>query len=170
MAATARSGPPGPPAEIVVGDVTVGTQPALELTRIARGVYRADLQLPRGDPGPPGPAANQLTGTAGHDISGHRIVTPGPTGDLIYAQPENPDGPLLLTTSAALQGDLITVAAIGPVDEPSWRWTPGQAIYLGPNGTLTAHPAQTGSITRFATATDTTSIFIHPQVPIVLTA
>lgn len=154
------------------------------------GVEQIEVSIggPKGDPGPPGPRgpagpAGTGTGTgqatetvvlnaiAGQVLSGHRVVV-NDAGTLVYADPTNPVHSALvplLTTAAAGAGDVIQVLAMGPLEESTWTWAPGQHLFVGANGVLTATAPTSGVWMRVVgSTTDATHIYFDPQPPIVL--
>lgn len=125
-----------------------------------------------GPPGPPGPsgATIEVAGTAGVDLSGHRLVLSGTDGLLVYADPSDPahiGRRVLLTTGAIMAGDDGSVVGEGEVTEPTWAWTPGAALFLGPNGTLvTAPPVGAAFWVEVGAALGATRIYFDPRTPI----
>lgn len=113
------------------------------------------------------------TYTAGENLSGQRMVVMDSVRNLVYADNATPAHTNIvfgLTKTAALLGDQVEVLREGEIFEPSWTWTTGGAIYLGPNGTLIqsapVSPAVFSLIVGWATAPD--RMFVSVGVPIVL--
>jgi hypothetical protein len=52
--------------------------------------------------------------------------------------------------------------------EPSWDWTPGLPLYVGPDGILVQSPPASGFIREIGLAVSPTSIVIRHMVPITL--
>ncbi len=112
------------------------------------------------------------TYTAGTALSGHRAVVLDESYNLQYASNLNlADAHRVfgITKSAAAQGAPVEVIHDGEVQEPSWSWTVGGAIYLGSDGTLVqSEPAQPALFllqVGFATAID--RMFLSIGVPII---
>jgi hypothetical protein len=107
-------------------------------------------------------ALQTVTLPAAHDLSGHRAVVATATG-AAYAQPDTPehqDAVLGITTGAALAGQTATIQAAGEMTEPSWSWTPGLPIFVGPGGLLTQAPPSTGWVQIIALAVAQSRIII----------
>lgn len=113
-----------------------------------------------------------LTKTAGSTLSGHVLVSPTSGTAVDLADPTDLAGidlPIWMTIGAASVGTPASVLVFGPFVEPSWSWTPGSALYLGPSGTLTAVvPTAPGSVwlRKVATAISATAIQFDPSPPI----
>lgn len=113
-------------------------------------------------------------GVAAVALSGHRVVTPQPDGQLNYASNDNLAhlaAPLWITYGAASPGALVDVLLTGVMIEPSWSWTPGP-VYLGVNGLLTQiPPAAPGALflAQVGTATSPTSLFVDRAPSIKIT-
>lgn len=104
-----------------------------------------DFVLDFGDtPSPPSGSTTTIVvnGTAAADLSGHRVVTPRDDGTFEYADNTTTgvERPLFLTTGAIMTGASADVVSFGYVTEPTWSWTPGEALYLGTNGFMTQTP------------------------------
>jgi hypothetical protein len=111
--------------------------------------------------------AHRFLMTAGVTLSGHRAVI-SDNGIATYASQNNPahDGKLAgITMGAALEGDTVTVHALGLLTEPTWSFTPG-AIWLGENGVITQTKPVTGLLWRLGTALTPTTILWKPDLPI----
>lgn len=65
-------------------------------------------------------------------------------------------------------GGQVTVQTYGPMEEPSWTWTPDAPIFVGLAGALTQTRPTSGFVLEIATALSATMIFIDPKPPIVL--
>ena len=103
------------------------------------------------------------TAVAGATLSGHRIVTRRSNGKVTYAS--NADltdvnAPMWLTIASAVLDAPVPVLLFGDVEEPSWSWTPGAAIYLTAAGALTqvVPIAPAAFLVQVGYATGTTSI------------
>jgi hypothetical protein len=123
---------------------------------------------PSGSPTVPSGVENFM---AGQTLSGHRVVRSNASGNAIYADRSDAGSQHVLgvTLGAAIAGDTVQVRRHGSIEEPSWSWTPNEAIFLGDNGVLTqAYPGGPVSlIVGFATTA--TSMFVAPREPIILT-
>jgi hypothetical protein len=122
-------------------------------------------------PGPQGGTAEVgvLDVVAGATISGHRAVKPLSSGKVSYASNTTPgdiDLPIWLTLSAAVLDAPLAVVTFGEVSEPSWSWTPGEAIFLSTNGMLTQTPPSSGFLLQVAAAIQATVLFWEPKVPV----
>lgn len=123
----------------------------------------------QGPPGPPGSSLVTSTGLAGQILSGHRIVVPTDDG-FFYADPLNPDHayrPMFMTLNACLEGDEITVLALGSTYEPTWAWDLG-LVYLGTGGQLVQTTGAWAFYRVLAMAEGPDRIMYDPQPPIVL--
>jgi len=118
-------------------------------------------------------AAVTFAKTAFATLSGHRIVSPRSDGTVEYADnatSTHANRPFWMTSGAATSGAAVTVVAYGEITEPSWSWTPGAAVYLATNGTLTqTAPVAPAFLLQVGTAQAPTVMFIDPQRPIFLT-
>ena len=119
--------------------------------------------------GPPGPAGRaSFSCTASIALSGHRFVAAAPDGHVRYPDIDDPEDAFLLvglTLGAALAGAPIEVQAAGPVEEPSWTWSPGP-IFVGPAGVLTQSRPGGAWLRQIATAIAPTRILLadYPSV------
>jgi len=117
----------------------------------------------QGPPGPPGSGGAQtIEIVAAHTISGHRVVVATPAG-AVYAHPDDPthaDAVLGITIGAAVAGDTATVLCAGEIIEPSWAWTPGQALFCTANGHLSTTPPSSGWSQIVAVAVASTRILL----------
>lgn len=131
-------------------------------------------------PGPPG-AAGAGAGSveaekiADGPISGHRAVRPSGELTVVYASSSDPadlEQPVWIALNSAADGAPVVVLMFGEHTEPTWAWMPGEAIYLGPNGTLTqAPPTLAGGaafLLEIARAVTATRIHMDVKMPIVL--
>jgi hypothetical protein len=69
---------------------------------------------------------------------------------------------------AALEGDSVTIQALGLITEPSWQWIPGP-LWLGSNGVITQTIPVTGMQWRLGTALTATTVLWEPDMPIIQT-
>lgn len=128
-----------------------------------------------GPPGPPGPAGPSGTPVvireAAAALGGHRVVKPVPGNQVNYASsavPSDGDQILGITQSAANEGDDVAVQVVGEMNEGSWNWTTGGAIYCGVNGVLTQVPPTVGFLCRVAKAISPTSILVNVEEAFIL--
>lgn len=116
--------------------------------------------------------AVRLTLTAGATLSGHRVVKVDASGNAVYADnTTSGDGykALGITTGAANIGLPVEVQTSGELEEPTWSWTPGDTIYLGVTGLLTAVlPTSPVTLLVVAKAITATKILVEVGEPLVL--
>lgn len=129
-----------------------------------------------GPQGPAGPAASSLvTVTASTAIGGHRAVHIQADGTATYADATNLAHTWTavgVTTGAAAAGAPLDVQVFGPLDEPTWTWTPGGPVFLGLTGLLTQTPpaVPAAAFQRvLGVAVTPTRLWVEPQAPIHLT-
>jgi hypothetical protein len=137
-----------------------------------------DLAVVSTDIGPPGPkgdpgtgAATVIVAIAAQSLGGHRVVKPVAGGKVNYASSETAgDGDQILgITQGAAVADAETVIQTGGVmEEPSWDWPVGAAIYCGISGLLTATPPTEGFLCRIAKAIEPTKILINVEEAFIL--
>jgi hypothetical protein len=106
---------------------------------------------------------------AGEVLNGHRAIVV--INNLAYhADQSNPAHLSLvrgITVQSAIAGDNVIVQIGGPVQEPSWSWTPNLPIFVGINGQLTQTPPTTGWLLEIGVADTTTKIIVEPKIPFV---
>lgn len=106
--------------------------------------------------------SQDLTLTAGENLSALRAVTTNASGEAVYATNTSLANAQVVgvTMSAASAGGTVGVKTFGTMTDASWNWTKG-AIYLGTNGVLT-QTAPTGGniIVHVARALTATMIFV----------
>lgn len=76
---------------------------------------------------------------AAEALSGHRVVVVGSSGAR-YADPADVNdawGSMAVTLGAAAQGQPVTLASEGEIEEPSWSWASGRPVFVGSAGILT---------------------------------
>lgn len=101
-------------------------------------------------------------------IGGHRTLMVDPLG-VVHAEPGAAGFTFTgLSLQAAEEGTEVKVCTSGAVTEPSWSWTPGAALFVGPGGALTAIPPNTGVLQQVAVATSATAIIVQPFPAITL--
>lgn len=106
-------------------------------------VLKSAVTGPRGPQGLPGPDGNTLPYEAGTSILAYKAVTTDADGRLGYASsstPEHMDQVLGLSVQAGLEGAQVQVKTFGQITNTGWNWTPGQPLFLGLNGEITANP------------------------------
>ncbi|MFZ4537165.1 hypothetical protein [Propionivibrio sp.] len=103
---------------------------------------------------------------AGVPLSGHRLVVLGENNRARYAEFDDLDKMLGLSTHAAVVGAYLDVALSGTVVESSWNWRIGLPIYAGPLGTLTQIPPVTGASAVVALASAANTISLTRQTPV----
>lgn len=125
------------------------------------------LRGPKGDPG-----GSTFTRTAAQALGGHRaVVAVGENGaDYASASDVSHFGRLIgITSGAVSSGAEATITSIGPVDEPSWTWTPGGDVYLGDSGLLTQTvPLAAAFLQRVGFALTATRLWVELSEPILL--
>jgi hypothetical protein len=119
----------------------------------------------------PGPRTVVVQGTAGANLSGHRVVRPDGAGAVVYADPTDSAtwkaGPWWLTQRAIALGASDDLLAVGELTEPSWAWTPGARLFLSTAGLLsTVPPPDPTRMVQVAVARSSDTIWFDPQMPI----
>jgi hypothetical protein len=100
-------------------------------------------------------------------VSAHRFVTDG-AEYVSSGHTFDANRVLGMTLNAANAGDIVTVAVLGFVSEPTWNLTPDLPIYLGDDGYMTQTPPTEGFHLTLGVALSPTSIYIDIDVPIFL--
>lgn len=121
---------PAPDQEIVVS-------PSPRTVEVVSG----GMQGPPGEDGTTG-GAMIVEKVAGETLGGHRMVRIV-DGEAKYADATveaHGNDVFGLTTQASGLGDMVQIVTFGEVTEPSWNWTPEEAVFLGVNGLLTQTP------------------------------
>ncbi len=137
--------------------------------------FRVSARLPVGlSPVPLGPSdldAGPVTVSvpmrAGADVSGQRALMFDDAGGVILADPTVPTYAFAgISLGAALAGTDVPVCDGGWIQDPSWTWTPGAALYVAPGGVLTVVPPVTGILHQVATAlrSDAINVQLYPPV------
>ena len=104
--------------------------------------------------------------TAGDSVSGHRGVMSDSAGGVVHGDPASSLFNCLgISLNAAAKGSPVAVAGSGRVLEPSWSWTPGLAIFVGPAGALTQTPPVAGTLQQVGVALSATSMLVQPFTP-----
>lgn len=112
-----------------------------------------------------------IQAVAGSVLSGYRVVTTEFSGRVVYASSDaSAEGPFWLTTTAAVEDELVQLVAVGEVVDPGWAWTARQPVYLHANGQIShVIPVLPETfLVQIGVALTATSIFVDPQVPVVL--
>lgn len=112
----------------------------------------------------PAGGGTDLTAVAGEALGGHRAVRLV-SGQAFYADQGNPAKTAVIgiTTGAANLGATVTIATAGEIIEPSWSWTPQQAVFLSTNGVLTQTPPMSGALIEVGLATAATKLHVRIQ-------
>lgn len=106
--------------------------------------------------GPMGIVADVIT--AGEALGGHRAIT----GAGLHAVTATLDLIVGVTTGAAVSGSQAVYVSAGVMDEPTWTWVPGGAIFAGASGVLT-QVEPVGTMRRIGTAVTATRLAIDLQ-------
>ncbi len=162
-----------PPAsgEVVVQVATEVLQVFVELPAPYGGVVVELPGLPGSENAPSG-GTDALRYKSARALSGSRVVMLM-GGLLTYPDLGVPvDAYRLagLTPGAVEAGATTALHAAGAVvEEPSWAWTPGQFVYVGPGGVLSGIPPGSGWLRIFAIAQSPTQLLVAPREPIMRT-
>jgi hypothetical protein len=115
-------------------------------------------------------ADHSVVAPAAETIHGHRAVLALADGVHHASSDEvgHAPGVLGIAANSASPGDPVRVRTTGPMTEPSWAWTPGLPLYVGPDGVLVQSPPASGFIREIGLAVSPTSIVIRHMVPITL--
>lgn len=106
--------------------------------------------------GPVGIVADTII--AAEALGGHRAIT----GAGLHADVTTLDIVVGVTTGAATVGQSVTYISAGAMDEPSWTWVPGGAVFCGVNGVLT-QSEPVGTFRRIGTAVTATRLAVDLQ-------
>lgn len=128
---------------------------------------------PQGERGPPGGGAASEFSSAG-TLGGLRVVVNAGDG-LVHADSTDEQHGLQIVgvslNSAVAPGDSVQVQQIGSLTDPSFNFTPGQPVYVGPAGVLTQVPPsgpEQAWQTIVGHATDQNTVFLNIQDPVFL--
>lgn len=158
---------PGQGTTVQVQTPTTALAPVTEKVRTI-GVGSPGPQGPKGDPGADGDKT-VVTKVAAQTLGGHRIVR-SVNGLVDYADATveaHGDDVLGLTLGAVDAGAPVQVQTSGPVTEPSWNWTPGEALFLRENGLMTQTPLADPAFDLVVGFAETaTTVFISLREPI----
>jgi hypothetical protein len=127
-------------------------------------------QGPPGIQGPPGDTVRTVDAVANGTVGGHRAVLAVGDGSVMYVDTTNQAhaGKVIgITLNAALDGDPVSVAVVGPIVEPSFTFAPGP-IYFNAIGVLTQVRPSSGFIQQVAIALSATTIVVQIGMPVIL--
>lgn len=143
-------------------DVTIGSDLEIEFTENLLNVSYGELVSITNNYG-----ADTVGVTASENLGGHRIVTV----EGYYASKDTANDKfkvLGMTTGAVSSGSEATVAVSGFVEENSWNWTVGNAVFLSTNGLLTQTVPTSGFRQIIGKPKTPTILFIEISEPIVI--
>lgn len=123
---------------------------------------------PRGIQGLPGSVQSTVTRVAAIDLGGQRVVVLDDSEEAIYADRSivaHADKVLGVTTGAAVAGANATVQTYGEMEDPSFAFTPGGAVYASINGLLTQTSPSSGFSLVIGFAMAATKLFVDLGVP-----
>lgn len=131
------------------------------------------VEVEVGFQGPKGAPGGTQRFVADAALSGHRAVIRTATGiDYADAAIAAHCGQVIgITTGAVTASEVGEICAGGDIDEPSWDWTPGLAVFLGLNGLLTQTPptlATAAFSQELGFAVSPTKLFVQLRDPIAL--
>lgn len=112
--------------------------------------------------------SQDLTLTAGENLSALRAVTTNSSGQAVYASNATlADAQVVgITLGAASSTQQVGVKTFGPMSDASWNWTKG-AVYLGTNGQLTQTAPSGGAvIVQVGRALTATQLFVDVDTTI----
>lgn len=114
-------------------------------------------------------AITALMRVGGTGVGAHRTLMFDPSGAVVHADPL--DAGFLfagISQQAGVAGSSVMVLQGGPMTEVTWAWTPGQPLFVGPNGTLTHAVPLAGVMQEVGIAYTATMVMVQPQTPITL--
>jgi len=93
------------------------------------------------------PISDDVSLTAGENLSALRAVTSNASGQAVYASNDTLANAQVIgiTSNAASSGAGVTIKTSGILTDANWTWTKG-TVYLGTNGTLTQSAPTSGAI------------------------
>lgn len=140
--------------------------PVISISKIAVTVAAVGPQGSTGATGPAGSGDTQQY-TAGMTLSALRMLTLDASGNAVYANSGDPTVGMSLT--ATTSGDLVTVATSDHVvEDSSWSWSAGAALFNAGNGALTATPPTSGVWQVVGVAISATRIVVQIGDPIAM--
>lgn len=114
------------------------------------------------------PVSQDITRTAGVNLSALRVVTLDASGNAVYATNTSVADSVVLgvTLTAANSGAAVGIRAFGIIEDNAWSFAKGP-VFLGTNGTLT-QTAPTGGavIVHVARALTANTIFVDTDTTI----
>ena len=106
-----------------------------------------------------------ITITATEALGGHRVATVqgwyADRGNVSHAA-----AIAGITLQAVAAGSTVQVQRSGEIEESSWGWVLGQAVYLGASGQLTQTPPASGIVVVIGVPVSSTRLAIDIQPPI----
>ena len=109
------------------------------------------------------------TFTAGEAISALRIVASDDAGNVLYADPADPDSCrrlVGLSISSALLGETLETFREGKYVDGAWSWDITKRLFLGAGGTITQVAPTTGISVVLGHAQKPNTIFLNIEKPI----
>ena len=93
------------------------------------------------------PISDDVSLTAGENLSALRAVTSNASGQAVYASNNTLANAQVIgiTSNAASSGASVTIKTSGIMTDSNWAWTKG-TVFLGTNGTLTQSAPTSGAI------------------------
>jgi len=101
---------------------------------------------------------------AAEAIQQYRVVTTNTSGELIYADPTNPEHEyriLGITPQYIAAGHLGGVICSGELDDLTWNWSVTDPIYVGGQGILVQIPPIEGFLSIIAFPLSSTSLYVR---------
>jgi len=117
-----------------------------------------------------GTTGNVIIKIASIALGGNRVVVLNASEQVIYADSTNTthaDKILGVTTGASNLGENVTIQTYGEMVEPSFAFTPGQAVYASTNGLMTQTPPTSGFKRGIGFALAATKLFIDLREPVI---
>lgn len=100
---------------------------------------------------------------AGMTLGGHRLLAPDGSGGVVYADPSDTTGGLVLGLSlaAAPAGENVRILTAGRVQDAGIVLTPGLPVFLGPSGTLTHDAPSSGWLVCVGVSGTSDELFLN---------
>lgn len=117
------------------------------------------------------PAQGQELIQAGQALSAYKMIAPNGAGKYVYADKDTPGHAYIVygITKQAINNNSAGLAqTYGPVENDTWNWEPGKAIFLAEDGEMTQTPPSSGFSLVVAYPITATRIFIDIGIPIML--
>jgi hypothetical protein len=108
---------------------------------------------------------------AGENISGLSVVAFNSLGQLVHADHTNldlADSVAGIVLHSVLSGEVCAYRNEGELEDPSWSWTTGSALFFDTNGVLTHTPQSSGFYCCVGYAKSPTVVSINIGEPIIL--